>query len=109
MANNLSKGEALMRHNLQHVRNQVFELVREETFRLIPRVSLPEKISTIHGQEFVIAVLLQSSVEWWVTSVNCEQNNTCSEKIHNVALVVLSFEDFGCHVGLSTEVSGQKS
>jgi len=49
VANDISHAEALVRVKLEHARDQVFELIREEAFGLSGRMSLPEKVRPVCG------------------------------------------------------------
>jgi len=42
---------------LEHALDQVLETIREMTVRLVLAVTLPENISSVHGQTLVISVI----------------------------------------------------
>lgn len=98
-----------MRHHLQQIRDQVHELVREETWGLILRVSLPEQVSSVHGEQLVVAVFLKRCIEWGMASTQSEQDYACCKQINDVALVVLTLQNFRCHVGRCAQVGAQES
>jgi hypothetical protein len=105
VSNDISHTETLVGSSLQHVGNEIFEGFAEEAGLLTIRVVFPEEISAVSRQQFVVGVIRVCHVEWWVTSIQNEQDNTEGEEIDNVTLVRLFQENLRGHVGLGSEDS----
>lgn len=109
MADDIGHAEALVRVELKHLRNEILELRREEVCRLALGVELPEKICPVCSKELVVCVIWVSAGERRVTCQKDEENNSTSEKIDHISLVLFSTMNFWCHVALGTEMSVEES
>lgn len=60
MADDISDAEALMRVELQHAGNEVFEVLGVEalTLALGLRMGLPEEVRPVRGDELVVTIVL---------------------------------------------------
>jgi len=65
-------------------------------------VASPEEIRTVSGNELVVGVVVGGLFERRMTGVEDEENDAEGEQIGNLALIGLSFEDFGAHVARSS-------
>lgn len=92
---------------LQHVGNQVLELLPKEVLRLIAAVVLPEEICPVCDQQLVVGVVLVSLLKWRMSSVHDEQDDAESEQINLITLVLIFSDQFRRHVGNCTELSVQ--
>ena len=104
MTDNVGDRKALVRMQLQHARNQVFEFLRVETFSLSAGVASPEEIGAVSCNQLVVGVVVGGLFERRMTGVKDKENDAKSEQIGNLTLIGLSLEDFGAHVtGSSNE------
>jgi len=60
---------------------------------------LPEEVGPVSCEQLVVGVLRVSLVEWRVSGIQNEKDDTKSEQVNNVSLVSLFHNQFWCHVG----------
>lgn len=89
--------EALVRVEVQHGRDQVFELLREEAFGLAVLMRLPESRGAVSRQKLVVRILRCRAVEGWVACVQDKQDDTEREQVDDLALVRLLSVNLGSH------------
>jgi len=109
MADDISHRETLVGQELKHVCDEVLELFREEVLGLAVGVSLPEKVSPVSSEELVVGITSISMVEWRVTGVKDEKNDTEREQIDYMALVGNTLKNLGSHIALSAEHSFEET
>jgi hypothetical protein len=105
VSNDISHTETLIGSGLQHVGDEVLEGFAEEVGGLAVRMVLPKQVGAVSRQQLVMGVVGVCHVEWGMTSIQNEQDNSEGEKIDNVTLVRLLQENLRCHVGLSSKDS----
>jgi len=105
VTNYISKRKSVSRDQLEHVSNEILELISVEASSLVSRVGLPEEVSSVHSEELEVLILRRCTLERWVTRIHDEQNNGGSEEVNHVSLVWLSLVNFGSHVALSSKFS----
>ena len=105
MSDDISDAETLVRVELKHAGNQILKLLGVEALGLAlgVRVSLPEEVRSVGGEELVIVILFVGHAEGRVSRVKDEKNHTKSEKIDNLALIWLTSKDLGSHVSWGTD------
>jgi hypothetical protein len=109
VANDISHRETLVGQKLKHVCNKVLKFFREKVLGLSVRVSLPEKVSPVSSEKLVVRIAPFSMVEWRVTCVKDEKNDTESEQVDYVALVGNTLVNLRSHVALSAEHSFEET
>lgn len=82
---------------VKHRSDQVLELLVEESVWLPVRVSRPELLRAVGGDEFVMRVLEVGHVKRRVTCVQDKQDDAESKQIDDLALVSLLGVDLGSH------------
>ena len=89
--------EALVRVEVEHGSDQVLELLVEEAFRAAVRVSGPELLRSVRGNQLVVRILHVGHVEGWVTSIQDEEDDTKGKEVDDLALVGLLSVDLWGH------------
>lgn len=89
VADNVSHRKSLVGVQLEHARDQILELLGEEAGLVALAVHLPEKVSSVRGEQLIEGVGGLSLGEGWVLGVQDKQNNTEGEEVDDVALVGL--------------------
>ena len=91
MADNVSYAESLGREKLQHAGDKALEIIRVESCWLAVgvRMSLPEQVKPISGDQLVETVIFAGHVKGSVTRVQDEEDHSEGEQIDNLALVGL--------------------
>jgi hypothetical protein len=105
VSDDISDAETLVRVELKHAGDQILELLGVEALGLAlgVRVSLPEEVRSVGGEELVVVILFVGHAEGRVSRVKDEKNNTKSEKIDNLALIWLAGKDLRSHVTWGTD------
>ena len=96
--------EALVRVEVQHGRDQVFELLGEEAGGLAVLMRLPESGGAVSRQKLVVRILTCRAIERWMASVQDKEDDTECEKVYDLALVRLLSMDLGSHEAKRTYV-----
>jgi len=102
VADNIDNVGAHVRVGLEHVSDQVLELLRVEAWLLTLGVSSPEHLGFVLFKELEVLIIIVGHAERRVTRVKDEEDDTKGEKIDHIALVGLVREDLRCHVSWST-------
>ena len=97
VCNYVGDGEPLVGVEVQHGGDQVLELLVEEAFCLAVRVSGPELLASVRGNQLVVWILQVCHVEGRVSRVQNEQYDAESEQIYNLTLVGLFGVDLRRH------------
>jgi hypothetical protein len=109
VTNDVGEGQAGIRVQLQHIGNQIFELFSIEFRLLVLLMLLPENISFALSDESVVGICWVGGVEWRVTRVQDEENDSESEQINVVSLVELLCNQLRGHVRSSSEDGSQET
>lgn len=103
VTNNISERKSVSWDKLEHVSDEILELLGVEASSLVSGVSLPEKICSVHSKKLKVLVLRRSTLERRMTGVHDKENNGSSEKIYHVSLIWLSLVNFWSHIALSSK------
>lgn len=87
-----------MSMELQHARDEILELLREESFWVTLSVHLPEEVSPVCCKQFIVRVGGACLSEGRMLRIQDEQNDSKSEQVHNVALIWLTIQNLWGHV-----------
>ena len=100
VADDVSNAESLVRVELQHAGDEVLKVIRVEPCWLAVgvRVSLPEQVGPVGGDQLVVLVFLVGHAEGRVARVQDEEDHSKGKQIDNLALVGLSQKNFRGHV-----------
>ena len=100
VADEVSDAETLVRVELKHASDQIFEVLRVEALGLASgvAVSLPEKIAPVGSEKLVVVVLFVGHLEGRVTRVEDEEDDAEGEQVDDLTLVGLLLKDFRSHV-----------
>lgn len=109
MANDVSEGKAGSGVQLQHICDQIFELLGIESRFLVLLMLLPENIGFTFGNKSVVRILWICGVEWRVTGVQDKENDAKGKQINIVTLVDLLSDQLGGHVRSSSKDGSQKT
>ena len=83
MANAVSQRKTSVRVQLEHISDQVLELVTEEAGGLALGVLVPEQVSLALSKQLVVGVFHRvRRVEWWVAGVQDEEDDGDGEEVH---------------------------
>lgn len=105
----VSEGQTCSWVQLQHVSNHVLELFTEEAWLLVSGVLAPEEVCLTVSKELVMRVVRIGRVEWWVTRIQDEKDDTQGKQINAVALVRLLSDKLRGHVGCGTKDSSKEA
>lgn len=89
--------EALMRVEVEHRCDQILELLIEEAFGAAVRVSSPELLRSVRGNQLVVRILHIGHVKRWVACIQDEEDNSEGEQVNNLTLVRLLGVDLRGH------------
>ena len=75
MPNDVSEGGTCRRVELEHVRDEVHKLFRQETLGFVALILRPEEVGSVSEEQFVVRVIGMGRAEWWVASVEDEKDD----------------------------------
>ena len=108
MTGNIFDLEALRRLKGNHTLEELFEVIAEESYWSLSWMSLPEDIILLFLQNFIVWIGKSSFLKWGISSIHDEENDSCSEDVNILTLILFS-RDLWSHITFSSKFCSQYS
>ena len=93
----------MMIMQLEHALNQIFKRVRENVFAEPSCVKLPELISFVECETFVLFILRGSRTERHSSSDHSKENDRCCKKVNRLTFIRQLLVLLWCHILRSSQ------